>query len=52
MMLLTVVPAHGVITGVGYDPVWFGVVLVPVVEIGLITPIGMTCLSSGACRPT
>ena len=42
MMLLTVVPAHGVITGVGYDPVWFGVVLVSVVEIGLITPpIGM-----------
>ena len=42
MILLTVVPAYGVITGVGYDPVWFGVVLVSVVEIGLITPpIGM-----------
>ena len=42
MILLTVVPAYGVTTGVGYDPVWFGVVLVSVVEIGLITPpIGM-----------
>ena len=42
MILLTVVPAYGVITGVGYDPIWFGVVLVSVVEIGLITPpIGM-----------
>ncbi|OSQ37381.1 TRAP transporter large permease [Thalassospira mesophila] len=42
MILLTVVPAYSVITGVGYDPVWFGVVLVSVVEIGLITPpIGM-----------
>ena len=39
---LTVVPAFNVITGVGYDPVWFGVLLVSVVEIGLITPpIGM-----------
>jgi tripartite ATP-independent transporter DctM subunit len=42
MILLTVVPAYSVIAGVGYDPVWFGVVLVSVVEIGLITPpIGM-----------
>ena len=42
MILLTVVPAFNVITGVGYDPVWFGVLLVSVVEIGLITPpIGM-----------
>lgn len=42
MILLTVVPAFTVITGLGYDPIWFGVLLVSVVEIGLITPpIGM-----------
>ncbi len=42
MILLTVVPAFGVVTGLGYDPIWFGVLLVSVVEIGLITPpIGM-----------
>ena len=42
MVLLTVVPMYNLVTGVGYDPVWFGVVLVCVAEIGLITPpIGM-----------
>jgi tripartite ATP-independent transporter DctM subunit len=42
MILLTVSPAFGIVTGLGYDPIWFGVLLVSVVEIGLITPpIGM-----------
>ncbi|MFD1880889.1 TRAP transporter large permease [Paracoccus pacificus] len=42
MILLTVVPAYTVVTGLGYDPIWFGVLLVSVVEIGLITPpVGM-----------
>jgi TRAP-type C4-dicarboxylate transport system permease large subunit len=27
-----------VVTGLGYDPVWFGVIVVMVVEIGQITP--------------
>ncbi|MEM7068895.1 MAG: TRAP transporter large permease [Pseudomonadota bacterium] len=42
IILLTVTPAYGIITSLGYDPIWFGVLLVSVVEIGLITPpIGM-----------
>ncbi|MEG9883766.1 MAG: TRAP transporter large permease [Hyphomicrobiales bacterium] len=42
MILLTAIPAAQVMTGLGYDPVWFGVVVVSVVEIGLITPpVGM-----------
>ncbi|MBZ8132054.1 TRAP transporter large permease [Afifella sp. IM 167] len=42
MVLLTVVPAYQLVTGLGYDPVWFGVLVVMVAEIGLITPpIGM-----------
>ncbi len=42
IILLTVVPAHTLVTGLGYDPIWFGVLMVSVVEIGLITPpIGM-----------
>lgn len=42
MVLLTVVPMYQLITGVGYDPIWFGILLVCVAEIGLITPpIGM-----------
>lgn len=38
IILLTVAPAHALVTSLGYDPVWFGVLLVSVVEIGLITP--------------
>ncbi|MFB4204143.1 C4-dicarboxylate TRAP transporter large permease protein DctM [wastewater metagenome] len=42
MMLLTVPFVFPVVTHLGYDPVWFGVVLVTVIELGLITPpIGM-----------
>jgi len=42
IILLTAVPAHALVTGLGYDPIWFGVLMVSVVEIGLITPpIGM-----------
>lgn len=42
MVLLTVPTVFPLISGMGIDPVWFGVILVTVVEIGLITPpIGM-----------
>lgn len=42
MILLTVTPAYAIVTQLGLDPIWFGVVLVTVAEIGLITPpIGM-----------
>ncbi|WP_379068106.1 TRAP transporter large permease [Mesorhizobium sp. UC22_110] len=42
MVLLTVTPVYAIITQLGLDPIWFGVVLVTVAEIGLITPpIGM-----------
>lgn len=38
MMVLTLSVVFPIITGLGYDPVWFGVVLVILLEIGLITP--------------
>lgn len=42
MILLTVPIFFPIVTGLGFDPVWFGVVVVMVVELGLITPpIGM-----------
>ena len=42
MVLLTVPVVVPIILAQGYDPVWFGIVLVTVVEVGLITPpIGM-----------
>ena len=42
MVLLTVPIFFPVVQALGYDPIWFGVVLVILVEIGLITPpVGM-----------
>jgi tripartite ATP-independent transporter DctM subunit len=38
MILLTVPIFFPVITAVGYDPIWFGVIIVVVVQIGLIAP--------------
>jgi len=42
MILLTVPLFFPLITGLGYDPVWFGILVVIVVQIGLISPpVGM-----------
>jgi tripartite ATP-independent transporter DctM subunit len=42
MVLLTVPVFFPVVTALGFDPIWFGVLLVMVVEIGMITPpVGM-----------
>lgn len=38
MMLLTIPLFFPVIVSLGYDPVWFGVLVVILVEVGLITP--------------
>ena len=38
MILMTIPVAYPVIIALGYDPVWFGIFLVLMVEIGLITP--------------
>lgn len=42
MILLTVPIFYPIIVQLGYDPIWFGILIVCVVEIGLITPpVGM-----------
>ena len=38
MILLTVPIFFPIVIALGYDPVWFGILVVVVVEIGLITP--------------
>lgn len=38
MILMTIPVAYPVIIALGYDPVWFGIFLVLMVELGLITP--------------
>jgi C4-dicarboxylate transporter, DctM subunit len=52
MILLTVPVFLPLVAGVGYDPVWFGVLVVLVVEIGLITPpVGMNLFVIRAQQP-
>ena len=42
MILLTIPIFFPVVMGLGFDPIWFGIIVVMVVELGLITPpIGM-----------
>jgi tripartite ATP-independent transporter DctM subunit len=38
MMLMTLSVTFPIIVAIGLDPIWFGVVLVLLVEIGLVTP--------------
>ncbi len=42
MVILTVPIIFPVITGLGFDPIWFGIIIVMTVELGLIhPPVGM-----------
>jgi C4-dicarboxylate transporter DctM subunit len=38
MILLTVPVLYPLVLSMGFDPIWFGIIMVRVVEIGLITP--------------
>jgi tripartite ATP-independent transporter DctM subunit len=51
-MFLTVPVFFPIVVGLGFDPVWFGVVVVMVVELGLITPpVGMNVFIVKALVP-
>ena len=42
MIILTVPIIFPVVTALGFDPIWFGVIIVMTVELGLIDPpVGM-----------
>lgn len=42
VMILTLPLVFPLITGLGFNPIWFGVIMVVILEVGLITPpIGM-----------
>lgn len=52
MMLLTVPIFFPIISSLGYDPVWFGILIVVVIEISLITPpIGLNVFMLKAMMP-
>lgn len=42
IMILTLPFVFPIITGLGYDPIWLGIIVVKTIEIGLVTPpVGM-----------
>jgi C4-dicarboxylate transporter DctM subunit len=42
MIILTVPIIYPIVTGLGFDPIWFGIIIVMTVELGLIhPPVGM-----------
>ncbi len=44
MLLLTLPVVHPAVVALGYDPIWFGIIVVKMVELCLITPpIGLNC---------
>ncbi|MBA3477654.1 MAG: TRAP transporter large permease [Lautropia sp.] len=52
MMLLTVPIFFPLVQGLGYDPVWFGILIVCVIEIGMISPpVGMNVFVLSSVLP-
>ena len=52
MLLITLPLVHPIILSLGYDSVWFGIIVVKMVEICLITPpIGLNCFVVSGVRP-
>jgi tripartite ATP-independent transporter DctM subunit len=52
MMLLTLPVVYPAVIALGYDPIWFGIVIVKMCEICLLTPpIGLNCFVVNAVRP-
>ncbi|MBM9593869.1 TRAP transporter large permease [Roseitranquillus sediminis] len=38
MMVMTVPIVHPIVTGLGYDPIWFAIIMVKLIELSCITP--------------
>ena len=52
IVLLTIPVFFPVIVGLGYDPIWFGILIVTVVEIGMISPpVGMNLFVLNSLLP-
>jgi tripartite ATP-independent transporter DctM subunit len=52
MVLLTIPLFFPIVVALGYDPIWFGVLIVMVVQIGLISPpVGMNMFVLNALLP-
>ena len=51
-MMLTLPVVYPAIIGLGYDPIWFGILLVKLIEVGVVTPpVGLNCYVVNGIRP-
>jgi TRAP-type C4-dicarboxylate transport system permease large subunit len=52
LIMLTIPVFYPVVTGMGFDPIWFGIIIVLVTEMGVITPpVGINVyVVYGMCR--
>jgi len=52
MLLLTLPVVYPAVIALGYDPIWFGIIVVKMCEVCLITPpIGLNCYVVAGVRP-
>ena len=52
MLLLTLPVVYPAVIALGYDPIWFGIIVVKMAELCLITPpIGLNCFVVSGVRP-
>jgi TRAP-type C4-dicarboxylate transport system permease large subunit len=43
---------HPVMVNLGFDSIWFGIIVVKMVEVGLLTPpVGLNCYVVAGVRP-
>ncbi|MGE0750521.1 MAG: TRAP transporter large permease [Variibacter sp.] len=52
MLLLTLPVIFPLMVKLGFDPIWFGIIVVKMVEVGLLTPpVGLNCYVVAGVRP-
>ncbi|MGZ0188215.1 MAG: TRAP transporter large permease [Alphaproteobacteria bacterium] len=52
MLLLTLPVVYPAIIALEFNPIWFGIILVKMIEVGLVTPpIGLNCFVVNGVRP-
>ncbi len=52
MLLLTLPVVYPAIIALDFNPIWFGIILVKMIEVGLVTPpIGLNCFVVHGVRP-
>lgn len=53
ILVLTVPISYSIISGLGFDPIWFGILIVKTAEIGLVTPpVGLNVFIASAATGT